>query len=442
MRQEPIKWNTLSPDLVTPRVVHLSDDIFAYFPNMKGAFHVKFLLLMLISVASGAYSQEFHSLDFASRMDSLIHGRIDSLALAELGKLQTVQFDKKGWQWFNEHEMKSAPDGQVFLDLMHPIVKDDIVSMNDHHWAVLLHEKNGPKIYLATISSHGVPLEGFLLHDHFGYLYEKTFRSYSFEHPVHFNPEEHAFEFYQVTYGYERIPTLESPTQDPIYHQSFHRVGIDERGQIEMRLSESTGNQLFRRAHVKLVQHELAFQEFSLWYVSEEGQPLSEIWDEAFLTHGDMDSHDSITIHLEFESRWNNRFFFLQPAEGTTIVEVAQRHENILSFPGDGSTCSLPQWKRFRSSWRDLHCEENFFQTVSLDSEERGLFSEYTQSELIEAFEEECGPVPSMESLALVMEPHPAQAQVVVDRIVLRVRFLNDSEEHDKYILLQLAAGC
>ena len=163
---------------------------------MKGAFHEKFLLLILVSIASFACAQEFHSLDFASRMDSLIHGRIDSLKLTELGNLRTVQFDSEGWQGFNEHEMKDAPDGQVFLGLMHPIVQDDIVGMNDHHWVVLLHEKKGAKIYLATISSQGVPMEGFLLHDRFGYLYEKTFRSYSFEHPVHFNPAEQAFEFF------------------------------------------------------------------------------------------------------------------------------------------------------------------------------------------------------------------------------------------------------
>ena len=409
---------------------------------MKGAFHGAFLLLMSVIVAGFACAQEIQSLDFASQMDSLIHGRIDSLSLTELGKLQTVQFDQEGWQGFNEHEMKDAPDGQVSLDLMRPIVQDDIVGMNEHHWAVLLHEKKGAKVYLATISFHGLPMEGFLLHDRFGYLYEKNFRSHSFEDPVHFNPAEQAFEFFQLTYGYECIPTLESPTQDPIYHQSFHRVGVDERGKIELRLSESTGNQLFRREHVNLVPHGLGFEEFSLWYVSEEGQLQSEIWDEAFVTHGDMDSHDSITIHLEFESRWDNRFFFLQPAEGTTIVEVAQRHENILSLPGDGSTCSLPHWQRFKSSWRDLHCEEDFFQTVPLDSEARTLFSEYTPSELMQAFEKECGKMPSMESLALVMEPHPSYTQVVVDRIVLRVRFLNDSGEHDKFILLQLATGC
>ena len=79
---------------------------------------------------------------------------------------------------------------------------------------------------------------------------------------------------------------------------------------------------------------------------------------------------------------------------------------------------------------------------MSLDSEARTLFSEYTQPEVMQAFEEECGKVPSMETLSLVMEPHPANAQVVVDRVVLRVRFLNDSGEHDKFILLQLATGC
>ena len=403
---------------------------------------MRFLLLILASFASAVAAQETHSSIFASRIDSLIAGRLDSLAVDKLGEIRAVQFDKEGWQWFNEHEMKSTSNGRVSLDRFRPIVQDDIVSVNGNHWVVLLHEKHGVKIYLATISSRGIPQEGFLLHDHYGYLYEKTFRAYSFEQPMHFNPEEQAFEFYQLTYGYERIPALENPTQDPIYHQSFHRVGVNERGQIELQLSQSAGNQLFRREYVDLVPHELAFQEFSLWYVSERGQPQSEIWKEAFVTHGDMDSHDSITIHLEFEARWAKRFFFLQPAEGTTIFEVAQRHENILSFPGDGSTCSLPQWKRFRSSWRDLHCEENFFQTVSLDSEERGLFSEYTQTELTQAFEKSCGKVPNMKSQSLVMEPHPGHAQVIVDRIVLRVRFQTETDSQEKFILLQLSGGC
>jgi hypothetical protein len=360
----------------------------------------------------------------------------------KLGAFQAVQFDLEGWQGFNDHEMKSTPDGRVALERFRPIVREDVISVNDNHWVVLLHEKQGYKVHLATISSEGIPLQGFLLHDHYGYLYEKTHRAYSFDEPVHFNLDEHAFEFYQLTYGYERIPSLEDPTQDPIYHQTFHRVGVNEAGEIELLLSEPAGNQLFRRKRVDFVPHELAFQEFSLVYVSEAGQRQTEIWPEAFVTHGDMDSHDSITIHMEFEARWDNRFFFLQPAEGTTIVEVAQRHENILNFPGDGSTCSLPRWKRFQSPWRDLHCEEDFFQTVSLDNDERKLFSPYTADELTQAFEKTCGQVPSMESLALVMEPHPDHVQVVVDCIVLRVRFLNDSGQRDKFIVLQIASGC
>lgn len=40
-----------------------------------------------ISVASLACAQESHFPDFTSRMDSLIHGRIDSLALSDRGSL-------------------------------------------------------------------------------------------------------------------------------------------------------------------------------------------------------------------------------------------------------------------------------------------------------------------------------------------------------------------
>ena len=68
--------------------------------------------------------------------------------------------------------------------------------------------------------------------------------------------------------------------------------------------------------------------------------------------------------------------------------------------------------------------------------------SHRTPAELTQAFEKTCGQVPSQESLALVMEPHPSHVQVVVDRIVLRVRFLNDSVQRDKFIVLQLASGC
>ena len=401
-----------------------------------------FILLILTCFTNVISAQEANSSDFTSNFNLLMDGQIDSLSLGNLGFIRIVQFNNKGWEDFNKYELESTKNGKISLDRFRPIIKEDIISVNENNWVILLHQNHGLKIYVATISTQGIPMEVFLLHDHYGYLFEKTFRAFSFSKPVHFNPMKQAFEFYQLTYGYERIPTIESPTQDPIYHQTFNRVGFDENGKIELQLSESTGQQLFRREFVKLVPHELTFQEFSLTYMSEEGVTQSQIWKEEYITYGDMDSHDSITIHLEFESQWDNRFFFLKPAEGTTIIDVAQRHENILSFPGDGSTCSLPQWKRYRSSWRDLNCEENFFKTVSLDSEQRSVFSEYTQSELTKEFEKECGEVPSMESLQFVMEPSPRNTQIIVDRIVLRIKFKNLYGIYDKFILFQLSGGC
>ena len=409
---------------------------------MPNPIRVIVILLILICFTNSISAQEANSSDFASNFYLLIDGQIESLAVDDLGFIRIVQFNNEGWEGFNKHEQESTKNGEISLDQFRPITKEDIISVKENHWVVLLHEKHGFKIHVATISTKGIPIEVFLLHDHYGYLYEKTFRAFSFSKPVHFNPVKKAFEFYQLTYGYERIPTIESPTKDPIYHQTFNRVGFNKNGKIDLQLSESTGQQLFRREFVKLVPHELAFQEFSLTYMSEEGVTQSEIWKEEYVTHGDMDSHDTITIHLEFESQWDNRLFFLKPTEGTTIVEVAQRHENILSFPGDGSTCSLPQWKRYRSSWLDLNCEDNFFQTVSLESEQRSVFSEYTQTELTKEFEKECGKVPSMETLQFVMEPSPRNTQIVVDRIVLRISFKNLSGIYEKFILFQISGGC
>lgn len=409
---------------------------------MTSPFRINLCLLLLTFGAGSLSAQESATDAFANGVDLLLSGQIDSLPIDNLGAIRAVQFDLEGWDFFNEHEKKSTTDGSLPLKRFRPITQSDILQVADDHWVFLLHEKQGFKIHLASVTSQGVPIESFLLHDHYGYLYEKTFRAFSYTQPVHYNQEEGAFEFYQLTYGYERNPTLDHPTQDPIYHQSFHRVGVNGQGQMELLLSEPTGNQIFRREYVELVSHEVAFQDFSLFAVSEKDQPQSAIWQAGFVTHGDMDSHDSITIQLEFEAPWANRFFFLHPAEGTTIVEVSQRHENILSFPGDGSTCSLTRWRRFRSTWRDLHCEDNFFQTVALDEREKRRFSEYTQAELAQAFEEACGDVHDMASQSLVMEPSPSYVQVVVDQIVLKIVFLNASGRQEKFILLQLAGGC
>ncbi len=409
---------------------------------MKNPFSVKMIFLILSFFTSYLSAQEANFSDFVNGFELLLKGHTDSLEVDKLGFIRVVQFNCEGWDSFNQHELESTKNGEISFDRFRPITKKDIISVKDKYWVIKLHEKQGLKIHLATISTQGIPMEVFLLHDHYGYLYEKTIRAFSFSHPIHFNHLKQSFEFYQLTYGYDRIPTIESPTQDPIYHQTFNRVGVNENGNIELQTSEYTGQKLFRREHVKLVTHELAFQEFSVLYMSEEEKPQSQIWEEEYIIQSDRDSHDSITIHLEFESQWDNRFFFLQPRKGTTIVEVAQRHENIMSFPGDGSTCSLDKWKRFKSNWRDLNCEEDFFQTVSIDIEQRSLFSEYTQTELIKAFEKECGKVPSKESIKIVMEPSPKNTKIVVDRIILRIRFKNLSGIFDKFIIFQLSGGC
>ena len=134
---------------------------------------------MLANIAIAASAQESPSSVFVSRMDSLMDGHLDALAVDELGTFQAVQFDLEGWQGFNDREMKDMPDGRVALERFRPIVREDVVSVNDNHWVILLHEKQGFKIHLATISFDGIPLQGFLLHDHYGYLYEKTHRAYA-----------------------------------------------------------------------------------------------------------------------------------------------------------------------------------------------------------------------------------------------------------------------
>ena len=278
--------------------------IFSTMPNPR---RVIVILLILICFTNFTSAQEANSSDFASNFYLLLDGQIESLTVDDLGFIRIVQFNNEGWEGFNKHELESTKNGEISLDQFRPITKEDIISVKENHWVILLHEKHGFKIHVATISPQGIPIEIFLLHDHYGYLYEKTFRAFSFSKPAHFNPVKQAFEFYQLTYGYERIPTIESPTQDPIYHQTFNRVGFDENGKIELLLSESTGQQLFRREFVKLVPHELAFQEFSLTYMSEEGVTQSKIWKEEYVTHGDMDSHDSITKFFFTDSIWGLR---------------------------------------------------------------------------------------------------------------------------------------
>ena len=206
----------------------------------------RFLYIALLA-SSTLNAQEIPPGNFANGIDLLLAGQIDSLPISHLEVIPAIQFDMVGWEFFNENEKKSTQNGGVDLGSFLPITKGDVVEVRDDHLVLLIHEKQGGKIYLASITSQGIPIESFLLHDQYGYLHEKNFRAFSYTEPVRFNLDMQAFEFYQLIYGYEPIPTLENPTQDPIYHQSFHRVVVNDQGRIELNLSEMTGNRIFRR---------------------------------------------------------------------------------------------------------------------------------------------------------------------------------------------------
>ena len=147
-------------------------------------------------------AQHPHAESFGDNVALLLQGQIDTLSLEQLQTIPLVQFDNEGWDFFNQHEAKSAPDGLLHFSDLTPLLTNDIVDVHDNHISVLLRERDGFKIYLASFTDQGTPIEAFLLHDHYGYLYEKSFRAYSFNQPIHHNPNEKGFEFYQLTYGY------------------------------------------------------------------------------------------------------------------------------------------------------------------------------------------------------------------------------------------------
>ena len=398
--------------------------------------------LLTFGATSDLVGQSPGYMEFGQHLECVVANTCDSASVDDLGWIAAIQFDQPGWEFFNEHEKKRLTDGTIALRAFRPIQKEDIIELRPDHAVVLLHARHGPAIRLASISRNGVPIQSFLLRDHYGYLYEKNWRSFSFTEAVHYNPTLEGFEFFQLTYGYEPIPTRERPTQDPIYHQSYHLVTVDESGYISLGLSEETGDRMFNREPSRFVHHEVAFQEFSLFTVHDDAMPRNAIWEECFLTPGDMDAHDSLIIQLDFESKWSNRFFFLEPADGCSIVEVAQRHENILTFPGDGTTCSLENWNRFAAPWRDLHCTEHFFQPVSLNADEKRQFNAFEQGELLAAFEAECGAYDPEDDHTLIAVPSPYSPLVVVDCIVLRVRFEGPTGGGENVIILKLASGC
>ena len=397
------------------------------------------LLAVLVLSASLVQAQSTAPRGFGEQLNRLMDGGIDSLAVDGLGTISAVQFDAPDWAFFNAHEREGLEDGHVPLHRFQPLVTEDVVELRDRLTVVLLHERQGWKVRLATFTLEGQPIQSFLLHDRYGYLYEKNHRAYSLDDPVHYNEAEGTFDFYQLMYGYEPIPTLEQPSQDPVEHQSFHQVAVNGEGFIELRYSETTGKRMFHRSKEPPIQHEVEFHELSLFTLHHAGEPESALWPETHLTHGDMDSHDTIAIPLSYGADWQRRSFFLKPRDSYSIANVAQRHENVMTFPGDGTTCELTEWKRYTSPWSDLHCEEGFFQTETLNPGDDARFLSYTKEELQAAFSAVCG---SGDVLPGSPEPSPRHARVVVERVVIRIQFEGPYGSGLKYLILHIPHSC
>ena len=405
----------------------------------------KYLAFVLLLLSEACFSQEQGATNsaFSVALRQLLDNQRDSIPIASLGDIPAKQFNREGWEFFNQREGKELQNGNLSLNGFRPIVQEDIVEVREDLIVVLLHGPDQRKIHLASLKRNGDPIQSFLLSDRFGYLYEKNFRAYSFEEPYHYDERKKTFEFYQLIYGYEKIPIIESPTQDPIYHQSFHQLKINNQGLFDLVFSSDTGDILFNREKTTPLTHEVEFHELSILCVSNKNNPESALWQEEYMTHGDMESHDSITISLSYGAEWQERFFFLRPREGHQVLEVSQRHENIMVFPGDGTTCELGQWKRYQSPWLDLHCEDDFFITRSYSPEEFQRFPDYLPEELLAAFQSTCGneKVPE-ENLGGLGIPSLDYSHIAAARIVIRIEYLSPSGKRIKYLILELANSC
>ncbi len=388
-------------------------------------------------------AQEAVKIDFTVALEKLMNNQTDSLSLAILDDVPAKQFNQEGWEFFNLRENKELQNGRLSMDRFRPIVKEDVIEVREDLVVVLLHERNQRKLRLLSLKLNGDPIESFLLHDLYGYLYEKNFRAYSLQEPYRYDQDRKVFEFYQLIYGYERIPNLENPTQDPIYLQSFHQLKINNQGLFELVLSEDTGDIMFSRKKNIPSIHEVAFHELSILCVSNKSNPENTLWPEEYMTHGDMDSHDSIVIPLAYGAKWDNRFFFIQPRENHQILQVSQRHENIMMFPGDGTSCELRHWKRYQSPWRNLHCEENFFMTSSYNPEDLQRFPAYLPEEILVAFRAACGDeniAPFYhEDIAVPNLEHP---RIVPDRIIIEIEYVGPEGAGKKHLIFELANSC
>ena len=400
-------------------------------------------LYIVMGCAHLMNGQEVKTAEFIAAVQQLQSGEIDSLSLSFGGSLPIKQFQFEGWEYFNRHELKDIERDPLSASKFRPLVKEDIVQINDSCIVLILTKKSGWKKRIGTFDYRGAPIQSFLIHDHYGYLYEKNYRSFSFTEPFRYNTTTNCFEFYQVIYGYEPIPSLENPTQDPIYLQSYHQLSITKAGEFQMVFSENAPDILFSRLAYTPKTHRVEYEDVSIIYVSNQNLPELELWTKTHTTFSDMESHDSIVITLSYGAIWHDQFFFVDTAVEYSIVNVSQYHENVMVFPGDGTMCTLEDWKRYRSSWEDLGCKNGFFNTKYYTASELSLFPNYDNDELYSAFSEACGePINNRTENIGVATPDINNPKIVLHQVVVRITIEGPKGIEMKYLVFQIANSC
>lgn len=403
--------------------------------------HLTFYIVMVC--AHLLNGQELKTTEFITAVKQLQSGDIDSLSLSYEGSLPIKQFQFEGWEYFNRHELKDIESDPLSASKFRSLVKEDIIQINDSCIVLILTKKSGWKKRIGTFNYSGDPIQSFLIHDHYGYLYEKNFRSFSFTEPFRYNATTNCFEFYQVIYGYEPIPLLENPTQDPIYLQSYHQLSITKAGEFQMVFSENAPDILFSRLAYTPKTHRVEYEDVSIIYVSNQNLPELELWTKTHTTFSDMESHDSVVIPLSYGAVWYDQFFFVDTAEEYSIVNVSQYHENVMVFPGDGTMCTLENWKRYRSSWEDLSYKNGFFSTKYYTASELSLFPNYDNDELYTAFSEACGePVNDSTEYIGVATPDINYPKIVLHQVVVRITIEGPKGIEMKYLVFQTANSC
>ena len=83
---------------------------------MTNPIRLKLTLLILICIKSTISAQESNSSAFASNLDLLMDGQIDSLELDKNDFIRIVQFNNEDWEGFNQHELENTKNGKISLD--------------------------------------------------------------------------------------------------------------------------------------------------------------------------------------------------------------------------------------------------------------------------------------------------------------------------------------